>query len=88
MKRCLSIVVLSFFALAHPTFAQTGTVSGSVLDRQTGDPLVGAIIFLEGTQIGITCDIEGRFQLFDVPSRNLRAGQLHDRLSGCVDHRC
>ena len=67
MKRCLSIVVLSFLALAHPTFAQTGTVSGSVLDRQTGDPLVGAIVFLEGTQIGITCDIEGRFQLFDVP---------------------
>lgn len=62
MKRCLSIVVLTFLA-----FAQTGTVSGSVLDRQTGDPLVGAIVFLEGTQIGITCDIEGRFQLFDVP---------------------
>ena len=67
MKRCLSIVVLSFLALARPAFAQTGTVSGAVLDRQTGDPLVGAIVFLEGTQIGITCDIEGRFQLFDVP---------------------
>lgn len=67
MKRCLSIVVLALLSLAQPTFAQTGTVSSSVLDRQTGDPLVGAIVFLEGTQIGITCDIEGRFQLFDVP---------------------
>ena len=67
MKRCLPIVVLALLAFAHPTLAQTGTVSGSVLDRQTGDPLVGAIIFLEGTQIGITCDVEGRFQLFDVP---------------------
>ena len=67
MKRCLSIVVLALLAFAHPTLAQTGTVSGSVLDRQTDDPLVGAIIFLEGTQIGITCDVEGRFQLFDVP---------------------
>ena len=67
MKRCLSIVVLALLALAHPALAQTGTVSGAVLDRQTGDPLVGAIVFLEGTQIGITCDIEGRFQLFDVP---------------------
>ena len=67
MKRCLSIVVLALLAFAHPTLAQTGTVSGSILDRQTGDPLVGAIVFLEGTQIGITCDVEGRFQLFDVP---------------------
>ena len=67
MKRYLSIVVLALLAFAHPTLAQTGTVSGLVLDRQTGDPLVGAIIFLEGTQIGITCDVEGRFQLFDVP---------------------
>ena len=67
MKRCLSIVVLALLALAYPALAQTGTVSGSVLDRQTGDPLVGAIVFLEGTQIGITCDIEGRFQLFEVP---------------------
>ena len=68
MKRCLSIVVLALVALAHPALAQgTGTISGAVLDRQTGDPLVGAIIFLEGTQIGITCDIEGRFQLFEVP---------------------
>ena len=61
MKRYLSIVVLALLAFAHPTLAQTGTVSGSVLDRQTGDPLVGAIIFLEGTQIGITCDIEVGF---------------------------
>ena len=68
MKHCFSIVVLALLALAHPTLAQgTGTVSGAVLDRQTGDPLVGAIVFLEGTQIGMTCDVEGRFQLFDVP---------------------
>ena len=66
MKRCLSIAGLALLALARPALAQ-GTVSGAVLDRQTGDPLVGAIVFLEGTQIGTTCDVEGRFQLFDVP---------------------
>lgn len=67
MQRCLSIVALVLLALARPALAQTGTVSGAVLDRQTGDPLVGAIVFLQGTQIGATCDIEGRFQLFAVP---------------------
>ena len=66
MKRCLSIAGLVLLAVARPAGAQ-GTVSGAVLDRQTGDPLVGAVVFLEGTQIGTTCDVEGRFQLFDVP---------------------
>ena len=67
MKCCLSIVGLALLALARPASAQ-GTLSGVVLDRQTGDPLVGALVFLEGTQIGMTCDVEGRFQLFEVPS--------------------
>ena len=67
MKCCLSIVGLALLAFARPALAQ-GTLSGVVLDRQTGDPLVGALVFLEGTQLGMTCDIEGRFQLFEVPS--------------------
>ena len=75
MKRCLSIVVLALLALVHPTLAQTGMVSGSVLDRQTGDPLVGAIVFLEGTQIGITCDIEDSESGEDSLAR-LEAGDL------------
>ena len=44
MKRCLSIAGLALLALARPALAQ-GTVSGAVLDRQTGDPLVGRSSF-------------------------------------------
>ena len=66
MSRSSIFVCIVFFTLTGSATAQS-TISGSVLDRQTGDPLVGATIFLEGTHYGTICDFEGNFQLFDVP---------------------
>jgi TonB-dependent receptor len=72
MKHNLNIFALCFFLLAAlAVHAQDeGTVAGTVVDRQTGDPLVGATIFLEGTNLGTICDLEGDFRLLNVPSGN------------------
>ncbi len=67
MSRSCIFATIALFALAGSALAQ-GTISGSVLDRQTGDPLIGATIFLAGTNYGTICDFEGNFQLFDVPA--------------------
>ena len=67
MSRSCIFATIALFALAGSAVAQ-GTISGSVLDRQTGDPLIGATIFLAGTNYGTICDFEGNFQLFDVPA--------------------
>ena len=72
MKHNLNIFALCLSLLAAlAVHAQDeGTVAGTVVDRQTGDPLVGATIFLEGTNLGTICDFEGNFRLLNVPSGN------------------
>jgi len=48
--------------------AQTGTVTGQVTDATTGRGLVGAQVFLVGTQIGSLAGGEGRYLILGVPA--------------------
>lgn len=48
-------------------FAQDGTLSGTVTDGQTGDPLPGATVQVQELGIGSATDIDGNFE-FDVPA--------------------
>lgn len=54
----LLVAVLSAFSAV--TFAQT-TVKGQLVDAETGEPLVGAAIKVEGTTQGSVTDIDGYF---------------------------
>ena len=54
----LLVAVLSAFSAM--TFAQT-TVKGQLVDAETGEPLVGAAIKVEGTTQGSVTDIDGYF---------------------------
>ena len=55
MKR--NFYITAFILLTIPrTVQDQGTISGSVVDRQTGDPLIGATIFLKGSNYGTICD--------------------------------
>ena len=51
--------VLSVFSAA--AFAQT-TVRGQLVDSETGEPLVGAAVMVEGTSQGTVTDIDGYFK--------------------------
>ncbi|HPH82593.1 MAG TPA: carboxypeptidase-like regulatory domain-containing protein, partial [Flavobacteriales bacterium] len=67
-------VYLSFLFLLFllPTVAlgqKTGSITGTVIDKATGETLPGASISIEGTTTGTMTDIEGRFKL-----ANLAAG--------------
>ena len=60
MNRCIltALIYLSCFTL---TKAQQ--VSGILLDKQTGEPLIGATVSVKGTANGTATDIDGRFEL-------------------------
>ncbi len=49
--------------------AQTtkGKVSGIIVDAETGEPLIGANVILEGTMMGAASDLEGNFLVQAVP---------------------
>lgn len=63
--RCLTLAATLFFA--GSAFAQTN-VSGTVTDADTGEPLPGANVIVEGTAMGAATDENGRYAIGDVPS--------------------
>lgn len=40
-----------------------GTIRGTIIEDETGEPLYSANVVVEGTQIGATSDFDGKFQL-------------------------
>ncbi len=61
----LSVVVC---ALALPLAGWAGTIKGRVTDARTGEPLVGAVVFLQGTSYNGQVQLDGTFVLRNVPT--------------------
>jgi hypothetical protein len=49
-------------------FAQNeiGSIAGRVIDSENGEPIIGANIIIEGTNIGTSSDLDGNFELKNV----------------------
>ncbi len=58
----LLAVVMGSIALA----GTTGKVRGKVTDKQTGEPLVGATVIIEGTSQGAATSIDGEYIILNV----------------------
>ncbi len=56
---------LCFMAFAIATFSQ-GIITGKLIDGETGEPLIGASVLLEGTSNGTVSDFDGKFTLHNV----------------------
>jgi len=67
-KKIVSIFIASLFACAVPNavLAQTGTISGTVTEATTGDPLPGVNVVLVGLQKGASTDIDGAYEITGV----------------------
>ena len=65
MSKKLLIIILS---IPLSVFAQNvGKIAGKVVDKETGEVLVGANIQVEGTSLGQASSGEGDFTIIDVP---------------------
>ncbi|MBZ0263598.1 TonB-dependent receptor [bacterium] len=66
-------VVLALFSL-NPATAQeseqgkTGTIKGIVVNSSTNQPLAGANIIVEGSPYGAATDLDGKFEIANVPT--------------------
>ncbi|HVO74312.1 MAG TPA: mucoidy inhibitor MuiA family protein, partial [Ignavibacteriaceae bacterium] len=54
----------------------TGSVTGYIIDRKTGEPLAGANVVVEGTSSGSSADLTGKFLI-----SNVNAGEHNIRVS-------
>jgi hypothetical protein len=69
IKNTMQKLFFSFLILLTAKFAvaQTGKISGTVLDSKTGETLPGATALIEGTGKGVSADFDGKFMLTGVP---------------------
>jgi outer membrane receptor protein involved in Fe transport len=68
-----SFLILSlFFAFTNNLEAQSvkGKISGKLVDAETGGPLIGANVVIQGTNMGAASDLEGNYLILGVPPGN------------------
>jgi len=69
MKTLLkSWILLLLSALVCTVFAQTGSISGIILDQDSGEELTGVNVFLENTVMGASSALNGTFEIASVPA--------------------
>ena len=61
MKKTLLVLLCNLFAIA--AFAQKTTISGTLTDKKTKEPMVSANIVVKGTTVGTTSDVNGKFSI-------------------------
>lgn len=66
-KKIVIIVFFSFFIVTN-FYAQDCVLSGQVIDAQTGETLPGASVFIKGTTIGTSTDLDGKFCIKNLPA--------------------
>jgi TonB-dependent receptor len=66
MQKYLTLITL--LILTTCLTAQTGRISGTVVDSKTGETLPGATILVEGTSRGASADFDGKFAINNVPA--------------------
>jgi outer membrane receptor protein involved in Fe transport len=78
-KFLTSIMVLFLlFACVFHGYAQSGRITGRVIDQETGEPLIGVNVLLEGTTMGAATDAEGYFNIINISpgTYNIRASMI------------
>ncbi len=72
MKRLTGKISILLFSLMTMAVAgTTGKIAGRAIDSQTGDPLIGCNILIEGTSMGAATDFEGNYYIINVPPGNV-----------------
>ncbi|MDL1891525.1 TonB-dependent receptor, partial [Sphingobacteriales bacterium CHB3] len=67
MKRLLGTLLLLFAGSIVRIHAQTGTITGTVVNQITQEPLPFANVRVLGTQLGAATSVDGTFSIAEVP---------------------
>ena len=67
LKSFLVVCFLLCFLVGSALAAVTGKISGVLTDAKTGDPIIGASIAVQGTALGATSDVDGKYIVLNVP---------------------
>ena len=62
MRNRISLILACLFMSIGWAVAQN-TISGTVVDGENNEPIIGASVFIKGTKVGTVTDIDGHFTL-------------------------
>ena len=65
----LGLVTAILFLFSPMVTAQSLSISGKVIDKNSQEPVIGASVVIEGTSNGTITDLDGNFMLSNVPSK-------------------
>ncbi|MCX6151177.1 MAG: TonB-dependent receptor [Ignavibacteriales bacterium] len=60
------VLLVIILCTTNLIFAQKGKISGKILDDRTSETLISANIVLEGTNLGATSDVDGRYTILNI----------------------
>ena len=63
MRKILLLILLAPFIIYSGT---TGKLAGTIKDAQTGEPLVGANVIIEGTNFGAATNVNGEYVILNI----------------------
>ena len=71
VKWSVSILLFAACIFFQQVKAQSvGSLTGNVKDYETQEPLIGAIIAIEGTNLGATTDLDGNYTIVNIPTKS------------------
>jgi len=62
----LALIIYLAFSLTSPVSAATGRIIGTITDKKSGEPVLGASVMVMGTTRGATTDLEGKYTISQV----------------------
>ena len=65
MSQRVALSIL-FLTIGWAAFSQNGTIGGVVKDAVNSETIIGANVYIQGTQVGSPTDIEGKFTIANV----------------------
>lgn len=67
LRHLLLLLIAALLISSVAVAGTTGKVAGKITDEQTGEPLPGANIVIEGTTMGAASDLNGYYVILNVP---------------------
>ncbi len=61
-------LVLLATAASSPLYAQTGILTGTVIDADFSEGVIGATVVLDGTTLGSATDFDGNYRIQNIPA--------------------
>ncbi len=65
MKKLFSLLIIIPYLVIYA--GTTGKLVGTIKDAQTGEPLIGANILIEGTDYGAATNVSGEYVILNIP---------------------